>query len=117
MLTRSLSLLAVLAAGLVAWSADDKPAAQAESLHDYVKRNVGRYAYGMYIGDKKAGYILEETKLGEYQGQPVARLTTEMVLSATVAGTKTTMKETSLTCYGLEGEGPIVYAEKRTVHD
>lgn len=117
MLTRSLSLLAVLAASLAAWPADDKSTAKAETMRDYVKRNVGRYAYGMYIGTKKAGYIVEETKLGEHDGLPVARFTTEMVLSATVAGTKTSLKETSLTCYGLTGDGPIVHAEKRSIHD
>src|SRR5437867_4223695 len=117
MLLRSLSLLAVLSAGLVAWSADDKPAAKAESLRDYVKRNEGRYAYGMYIGGKKAGWSVEDTRLGEHQGRPVATLTTEMLLSATVLGTKTTLKEKSATHYGLEGEGPIVAAEKRTTHD
>jgi hypothetical protein len=117
MVARTLSLFAVLAAALAAWPADDKPAAKPESLRDYVKRNEGRFAYGMYIGDKKAGWILEETRLGEHDGKPAAVLTAEMLLSATVLGTKTVMNEKSVTYYSLEGEGPIVAAEKRSVHD
>jgi hypothetical protein len=92
--------------------AQEKPAK--ESLKDYVVKNQGRHAYGLYLTKKKAGWEIDEIKLGKRDGKEVAIYTTQMYFVLAFDGVKTIVEDTTTTIYELEGDGAVLFAEVRS---
>lgn len=88
-----------------------------ETLRDFVQRNQRRQAYGVYLKDQKFGWAIDEFKLGQHQGKDVAVYSFEMHGRFASAGESSTFQDLSSTCYSLEGEGEIVFAEQKTTED
>jgi hypothetical protein len=95
------------------------PAAEApkDSLRDYALKSVSRTAYGIYVGTKKAGWEVDEVKLGKHDGKEAAILTTHAYMAVNVDGTKSVEEEKTAVYYELEGDGPIFFAESRVTED
>ena len=96
------------------------PAAEAppkESLRDYIVRSTSRTAYGIYVGQKKAGWEVDEVKLGKHNDKEAALLTTQAYMAVVVDGTKSILEENTTAYYELEGEGNVVFVESRTKED
>jgi hypothetical protein len=91
--------------------------APAESLKDYIVRSTSRTAYGIYVGDKKAGWEVDEVRLGKRDGKEAALLTTQAHLAVTVDGAKTVVEDQTTVYYDLEGDGEVLFAEQRTTED
>lgn len=112
-----LSLLALLPAVLV--RADEKPAKPDAkmTLREYAASQQGKYAYGLYLKDKKVGFQVEEFKIGKHDGKDVLIVTTEQLFSVTVDGEKSVSEEKSTTMYETEGDGAVVYASTSAKED
>jgi hypothetical protein len=82
------------------------PPPSAASLAEWAKRAQGRYAYGMYVRDKKMGWIIVELKVVRYGRQTVLQAIQE-------AHSETL----SVIRYELAGEGAILSATKVTKDD
>ncbi len=95
------------------------PAAETpkESLRDYALKGVGRTAYGIYIGLKKAGWEVDEVKLGKHDGKEAAILTTLAYMAVDVDGTKSVQEEKTADYYELEGDGAIFFSESHVTED
>ena len=81
------------------------------SLVDYAKKAQGRWAYGLYVRGKKAGYAIDELKVVQRDGKDVLRSVTETLLVTLFDGEKSVKASKAVVCYALEGEGRIVYAK------
>jgi transglutaminase-like putative cysteine protease len=92
--------------------AQDAPAK--ESLKEYVLKSQGRHAYGLYVATKKAGWEIDEIKIGRRDGKEVAVYTTLMHLVLAFDGVKTVSEEKTTTVYELTGEGQVLFAEVRS---
>lgn len=92
----------------LAWCRADEPG----SLVDYVKKSAGRTAHGLYVLGKKAGWGIDEVKLGKLDGQDVAILSSEMYLAINIGGQKTTISEKRTTYHELIGDGRILRHEE-----
>ena len=112
-MSRVLSLSALLVF-LVPYAPAEAPR---ESLRDYVVRGANRTAYGTYVGNKKAGWEVDEIKLGKYDGKEVAVATSQSYMAVMVDGAKTVLEQKEIDCYALEGEGDVVFCELRVVED
>jgi hypothetical protein len=88
-----------------------------ETLKEYIQKQVGRHAYGLYLGKKKAGWEIDEVKLGTHDGKEVAVVSSESYIVLLVEGAKAVTEEKTKTCYELEGDGAVVFAEVRTKED
>jgi hypothetical protein len=84
------------------------------SLRDYVVKNQGRHAFGLYINKKKVGWQIDEIKLGQRDGREVAVYNSESAFIDKSSGEKSLTEEKSLTLYDLQGEGRILFVEVRT---
>jgi len=95
------------------------PAAETpkQSLRDYTLKSVGRTAYGIYVGAKKAGWEVDEVKMGKHNGKEAAILTTHTYMVVNVDGTKSVEEEKTADYYELEGDGPIFFSESRVTED
>jgi Transglutaminase-like superfamily len=95
------------------------PAAEApkDTLRDYALKSVGRTAYGIYVGTKKAGWEVDEVKLGKHDNKEAAILTTHAYMAVNVDGTKSVVEENTAVYYELTGDGPIFFAESRVTED
>ena len=104
---------------LFVFLAPPAPAAEApqESLKDYIVRSAGSTAYGIYVGDKKAGWEVDEVRLARRDGKDAGLLTTHSYVAVTVDGTKTVQEEKTAIYYALEGEGTVLFAEDRNTED
>ncbi|MCE9544305.1 MAG: hypothetical protein K8T25_02110 [Planctomycetia bacterium] len=115
--------MAPAVAAPVATPASAAPAAAApapaanETLRDFIKRSQGRYAYGLYVQDKKIGWSVDETRLGEYRSQPVAITEAEGRVEMLVRGEKSVYGWHERTYYELSGEGPVLRIENSTTED
>jgi hypothetical protein len=95
-------------------SAADAPR---ESLKEYIARSVGRTAYGIYVGGKKAGWEVDEVQLTQRDGKDAALLSTHAYVAVTVDGDKTVQEQNTVVYYGLTGEGTVLYAEDHNSED
>ncbi len=112
-MSRFFSLLVLIAVPALA-PAEAPPK---ESLRDYVVKSVGRTAYGVYVGGKKAGWDIEEVKLGKHDGKEAAVLTTNAYMAVNVDGTKSIVEEKTAVYYELVGDGPIFFADSHVTED
>ncbi len=112
-MSRVLSLSALLVF-LAPYAPAETPA---QSLRDYVVQGANRTAYGIYVGNKKAGWEVDEIKLGKHDDKEVAVETSQSYMAVMVDGTKTIVEQKEIDCYGLEGEGNIVFSELRVIED
>jgi Transglutaminase-like superfamily len=112
-MSRVLSLLILIVLSPLA------PAAEApkESLRDYTLKSASRTAYGIYVGTKKAGWEVDEVKLGKHDGKEAAIQTTLAYMAVNVDGTKSVQEEKTAVYYELTGDGPIFFAESRVTED
>jgi hypothetical protein len=88
-----------------------------QSLKDYVVKSAARTAYGVYVGKKKAGWEIDELKLGKRDDKDVAIETTTGYVAVTTDGEKTVLEDSSTVYYELEGDGAVVYAQTRSKED
>jgi hypothetical protein len=102
-----LALVPLLAAGAA-------PARPAQPLKEYARASQGRHAYGLYIQNRKAGWVVSQSKLGKHDGKEVLVKTTEVNLTILVDGVRMVKQEKGTDCYALEGPGVLVFHEKRT---
>jgi hypothetical protein len=105
-MTRFAGAIIVLLVSSVALPAREVPA----NLRDWARKMEGRLAYGMYIGGKKCGWIVDEIKFGKHDGKEVVRVTSQSYMATLFDGEKSIKEEKSLFCYALTGEGRLVYA-------
>lgn len=97
--------------------AQQPPAKADGSLRAYVADISGKQAYGIYLTNRKVGWQIDDTRLGTRNGRPVAIETEDSYTELKLDREKTIKTSKSITCYSLEGDGPIVFAEERTVED
>jgi hypothetical protein len=116
-MSRAVCALAVSCLALVVASSGAVAPREAESLLEYARRSQVRYAYGVYIKKVKVGWSVEETKLGKHNGKDVLISTSQNYFSVNVSGEKSVTSETTVVYYSLEGNGPIVFAEKKSRED
>jgi hypothetical protein len=118
-MSRWLAPLAVL--GLCLASPAPSPLVAKETAKDglraYVVKKQGRHAYGVYIGANKIGWMIDDLKLGKYQGREVAVQTSELYTVVRVEGEKSVLREKSVKFFALEGDGPIIGAQEETLED
>lgn len=88
-----------------------------DSLREFVKKNETRHAVGLYLQDKKVGWMVVDFRLGDRDGQEVAIETTEMLLSLNVDGERSVTQRREKVYYSLEREGRIVAAEQTDTTD
>ena len=88
-----------------------------QSLRDYVVQGANRTAYGIYVGNKKAGWEVDEIKLGTHDGKEAAVSITQAYTAVVVDGDKTVVEEKETVYYELKGEGAVVYCESRVTED
>ncbi len=89
-----------------------------ESLHDYAVRTAGRQAYGLYMRDKKAGWMIYESKLetrgsGEAKKEVVATRY-EMLMPMKRGNLDISFRMTTSSIYDLNEEGTLLYTEQVT---
>lgn len=106
----------------IAWSglapAETDPATAAKQpLAEYVKRAGGRYAYGLYVGAHKIGWSIDDMRLGELGGQPVAVITSEGHMEMLVMGNKAVFRWQQRTYHELTGDGSVLKVEETTQED
>jgi hypothetical protein len=93
--------------------ADDKPAEPLKgSLKAYVVKTQGRQAYGVYIQDKKIGWMITESKLSKLDGKEVAATTEELFVEIKRGGDGLKMEMNSSTFFALDGEGSILQVQE-----
>jgi hypothetical protein len=118
-MSRGLSALAILGlclAPLPARPLQSRDAAK-DSLRAYVLHKQARQAYGVYVGNNKVGWAIDELRLGKYAGKEVAVQVSEGYVALTTDGEKSILETKTLTYFSLEGEGEIVGIEERTRED
>ncbi|MBY0231342.1 MAG: transglutaminase-like domain-containing protein [Gemmataceae bacterium] len=96
--------MSVLLLVLLAADAKEPP------LLAWAKAAQGRWAYGLYIKGKKAGWSLDEIKVAKRDGKDVLVSSTESVLATQFDGVKSRKESRTTVTYSLEGEGPILHA-------
>ena len=74
----------------------------------WAKKSEARLAYGVFFGGKKAGWIIEETKVVDFAGKRVLKSSSEERMETVFDGEKSIKEERSTTYYSLTGDGPIV---------
>src|SRR5436190_16232287 len=79
-------------------------------LPAYAKAAQGRWAYGLYIKGKKAGWAIDEIKLAKRGGKDVLETINESVMETLFDGERSRRESKAVICYSLEGEGAIIYA-------
>jgi hypothetical protein len=87
------------------------------SLRAYTLKIQDRQAYGVYLANQKVGWMIEETRLGTHNGREVAIDSEESYIALKLSREKSIKTSKSITCFSLEGDGPIVFAEEREVED
>jgi hypothetical protein len=95
----------------------DTPAGPPKTLKEAVVRDTGRLAYGMYMGGKKAGYMIEEVKLGMLNGQEVAVLSTELKMAIIFQGEKNTITSQGQSYFSLTEPGYLLAFDETTKED
>ncbi len=97
-----------------------KPSSSSNSLREFVKQTAGRQAYGLYLWNQKAGWMLMETKLATIREgkrtREVALQTSAAQIRIRVPGAsteQTTMEMYESTTFALAGDGPILQAHER----
>jgi hypothetical protein len=93
------------------------PAPAAETLLAWAKKAQGRFAYGLYIKDKKIGWVIEETKLAKHAGKDVLVSSTEEYTKTLFDGEKSEKEEKEVITHELTGEGTILMAEVTAKED
>jgi hypothetical protein len=86
-------------------------------MRDHARKVQGRYAYGFYFQKGKIGWIVEEYKLGQYDGKEALIKTFEMHMTVLRDKEKMVKTEKSVEYYALQGDGPLLYIEKRARQD
>ncbi len=93
--------------------ADEKPAEAVKgSLKAYILKTQGRQAYGVYIEDKKIGWMVTESKLTKLDGKEVAVTAEELFVEIKRGGDGLKLEVTSSTYFGLEGDGPLLLVQE-----
>lgn len=111
---RILSAVAI-AIVFIPFAAAQEP--KSESLKEFVQTNASRHAVGLYLQNKKVGWMISELKLGTRGGREVAVETSEMLLKLKAESETSVVTEKELLYYSLEGDGQILYAENRSTND
>jgi hypothetical protein len=93
------------------------PSAPASALRAFAKKSEGRFAYGIYLKNKKVGWMIEDRKMAKYAGQDVLTSVEQDYMSFTVDGEKTVNSETKTTHCELTGAGAILFVESRKTED
>ncbi|HKB42344.1 MAG TPA: transglutaminase-like domain-containing protein [Gemmataceae bacterium] len=96
--------------------ADDKPAKEIDktSLKAYILKTQGRQAYGLYIQNKKIGWMISETKLAQLDNKEVALSAEEFYVKVNRDGDDLVMESKGSTWFSLEGDGEVLRIEDRS---
>lgn len=81
-----------------------------ESLLSYARSAQGRYAYGLYIKGKKAGWAVDEIKVVKRDGKDVLRSVSTLYKDTLFDRVRSRLESTTTVYYELEGDGAIVAA-------
>src|SRR5437879_5790977 len=96
--------MVLFAAALLLFAAGEKE----ESLLDYARASQGRFAYGMYIKGKKAGWTVDEIKVAKKDRKDVVVTTSEMLMDTLSDGVRSVRKTKTTVTYATDGEGAVV---------
>jgi len=102
---------------IAVWQIDCIAAPPPEPLAEYVRRSGGRYAYGLYVGEQKIGWTIDEMKLGELAGKPAAVSDSEGRMEMLIMGNRATFQWRQRTFYELSGDGAVLRIEETIVED
>lgn len=106
-------LLAFSLAIDTAQGADPEARVTAETpLAEYARRLVGREAFGVYLTDKKAGWMTIDTRLAEQDGEPCLEEAAEFQIAMQFFAETITSTSRSVSRYALTGDGALVYVEE-----
>src|SRR5262245_25356419 len=87
-------------------------AAPTPSLKEYAVKLQGRHTYGVYIKEHKVGWMINEAKLGKYDGKDVLIWTEELraEMKRDKSSVKMELKEKSV--FSLTGNGDLLFHEE-----
>ncbi len=86
-------------------------------LAEYARHAEGKEFYGLYLFGSKAGWMVDESRVADYQGKPVFENLIEMHVELKVLDSRKKSDHTSVTRFALEGEGAIVSVVETDVED
>lgn len=86
----------------------------AQSLRDYALEGRGRYAFGLYLDDRKVGWAVVVSTVEEHDGQQAAVDAMEMQMAFRLLGQRETIQFNAKSVYQLSGDGVVVFAEEKT---
>jgi hypothetical protein len=112
----ALALLCLFLPRLPFSHAQQKPDVR-DSLRAYALKKQSRQAYGVYIGKRKTGWMIDDFKLGKHEGKEVGIQTSEMYQEDWSGGEKSVLRQKSISYFSLDGEGGIVAIRERVLED
>jgi hypothetical protein len=80
----------------------------APDLRGFVQKHGYRQAYGLYMQNRKVGWMVDELRLRSVNGAEVAVQAEEFHIRATFQGEQLTMSGRGEKVYSLSGDGPIL---------
>lgn len=83
------------------------------SLKEYAAKMQGRHAYGVYLMDKKLGWMILDVKLGKHDGKDVLISTEEMLAELKRGGASVKMEMKTSGIFALTGDGDLLVYEDR----
>jgi Transglutaminase-like superfamily len=83
----------------------------ADSLKAYILKVKGREACGLYLQNRKVGWMLSETRLGTHDGKEVVISSEEALIALGRGKERNTLELKTTTVYSLEGNGAILMIE------
>ncbi|HUG73698.1 MAG TPA: transglutaminase-like domain-containing protein [Steroidobacteraceae bacterium] len=87
------------------------------SLADYARHISGKQFFGGYALGGKRGWIADERRVKQYQGDPILEVVTEMYLEISMFGVSSKSTGRGVKRYALEGEGQIIYVQETEIDD
>lgn len=88
-----------------------------ESLLEFARRTACRQAYGLYMMGHKVGWSVAETRVGTYQGRPVAISQEEDWMRTLMMGDVSLSTGSSVCYYDVKGQGELLEAHQVSVED
>lgn len=114
---RTAALLAVLLSPAVPAAAAEDRAGDKKPLREYARESQSRSAFGVYLGQRKLGWMTLAIELGDHQGKEVLWTAMEMQTRFSFGGESSALEMKERVAYELGGEGAIAGAESISIEN
>src|SRR5262249_17314532 len=88
-----------------------------DTLVGYAKSAQGRFAYGMFVKGKKAGWAVDEIKVVKLDGKDVLRSVSTVFRETLFDKVRSRLEAKTTVIYELEGDGAILSATHEAKRD